>query len=203
MSAAVSDEAINGLVAAAVGGDRDALQAVMDHVYPKVVVYCRHRVSDDSFPGPEDIAQEICLAVLRSLDRFVDHGTPFMSYVYGIASHKVKDGYRSMGRDHSQPTDDLPESIHDVAGPEELAIESDGRNKLFRLLDILGERPREIIILRVLEGYTSEETARIIGSTPNAVRVAQFRAIAKLKKAMAESPEYGEVIAVARKPTGD
>ena len=90
-----------------------------------------------------------------------------------------------------------------MAGPEELAIESDGRNKLFRLLDILGERPREIIILRVLEGYTSEETARIIGSTPNAVRVAQFRAIAKLKKAMAESPEYGEVIAVARKPTGD
>ena len=88
-----------------------------------------------------------------------------MSYVYGIASHKVKDGYRSMGRDRSQPTDEIPEAIHDVAGPEELAIQSDGRNKLLRLLDILGERPREIIILRVLEGYTSEETAKIVGST--------------------------------------
>ena len=72
-----------------------------------------------------------------------------------------------------------------------------------RLLDILGERPREIIILRVLEGYTSEETAKIVGSTPNAVRVAQFRAIAKLKKAMAESPDYGEAIALASKTNED
>ena len=199
MSAAASDGAINGLVATAARGDRDALQKVMDYIHPKVVVYCRHRLSDDSFPGPEDMAQEICMAVLRSIDRFVDRGTSFMSYVYGIASHKVKDGYRSMGRDRSQPTDEIPEAIHDVAGPEELAIQSDGRNKLLRLLDILGERPREIIILRVLEGYTSEETAKIVGSTPNAVRVAQFRAIAKLKKAMAESPDYGEAIALANK----
>ena len=199
MSAAASDGAINGLVAAAARGDRDALQKVMDYIHPKVVVYCRHRLSDDSFPGPEDMAQEICMAVLRSIDRFVDRGTSFMSYVYGIASHKVKDGYRSMGRDRSQPTDEIPEAIHDVAGPEELAIQSDGRNKLLRLLDILGERPREIIILRVLEGYTSEETDKIVGSTPNAVRVAQFRAIAKLKKAMAESPDYGEAIALANK----
>ena len=199
MSSAASDGAINGLVAAAARGDRDALQKVMDYIHPKVVVYCRHRLSDDSFPGPEDMAQEICMAVLRSIDRFVDRGTSFMSYVYGIASHKVKDGYRSMGRDRSQPTDEIPEAIHDVAGPEELAIQSDGRNKLLRLLDILGERPREIIILRVLEGYTSEETAKIVGSTPNAVRVAQFRAIAKLKKAMAESPDYGEAIALANK----
>ena len=199
MSAAASDGAINGLVAAAARGDRDAFQKVMDYIHPKVVVYCRHRLSDDSFPGPEDMAQEICMAVLRSIDRFVDRGTSFMSYVYGIASHKVKDGYRSMGRDRSQPTDEIPEAIHDVAGPEELAIQSDGRNKLLRLLDILGERPREIIILRVLEGYTSEETAKIVGSTPNAVRVAQFRAIAKLKKAMAESPDYGEAIALANK----
>ena len=199
MTAAASDGAINGLVAAAARGDRDALQKVMDYIHPKVVVYCRHRLSDDSFPGPEDMAQEICMAVLRSIDRFVDRGTSFMSYVYGIASHKVKDGYRSMGRDRSQPTDEIPEAIHDVAGPEELAIQSDGRNKLLRLLDILGERPREIIILRVLEGYTSEETAKIVGSTPNAVRVAQFRAIAKLKKAMAESPDYGEAIALANK----
>lgn len=203
MSAAASDEALNGLVAAAAHGDQDALQEIMDYIHPKVVVYCRHRLSDDSFPGPEDTAQEICMAVLKSLDRFVDRGTPFMSYVYGIASHKVKDGYRSMGRDRSQPTDEIPETIHDVAGPEELAIQSDGRNKLLRLLDILGERPREIIILRVLEGYTSEETAKIVGSTPNAVRVAQFRAIAKLKKAMAESPDYGEAIALASKTNED
>ena len=84
-----------------------------------------------------------------------------------------------------------------------MAIQSDGRNKLLRLLDILGERPREIIILRVLEGYTSEEAAKIIGSTPNAVRVAQFRAIAKLKKAMAESPDYCEAIALANNTKED
>ena len=45
----------------------------------------------------------------------------------------------------------------------------------------LPPRDREILILRVVVGMSAEETAEAVGSTPGAVRVAQHRALAKLK----------------------
>lgn len=50
------------------------------------------------------------------------------------------------------------------------------------LLSTLPEKHREILILRLVVGMSAEETAAAVGSTAGAVRVAQHRAIAKLKK---------------------
>ena len=53
-----------------------------------------------------------------------------------------------------------------------------------KLLAILPEKQREILILRVVVGMSAEETAEAVGSTAGAVRVAQHRALAKLKAEM-------------------
>ena len=45
----------------------------------------------------------------------------------------------------------------------------------------LPDKQREILILRIVVGMSAEETAEAVGSTPGAVRVAQHRALAKLK----------------------
>ena len=50
-----------------------------------------------------------------------------------------------------------------------------------RLLAVLPEKQREILILRVVVGMSAEETAEAVGSTAGAVRVAQHRALARLK----------------------
>jgi RNA polymerase sigma-70 factor (ECF subfamily) len=56
-----------------------------------------------------------------------------------------------------------------------------------RLLDVLPDRQREILVLRVVLGMSAEETAVAVGSTPGAVRVAQHRALARLRKALDEA----------------
>jgi RNA polymerase sigma-70 factor (ECF subfamily) len=50
-----------------------------------------------------------------------------------------------------------------------------------KLLQVLPEKQREILILRVVVGMSAEETADAVGSTAGAVRVAQHRALARLK----------------------
>ena len=50
-----------------------------------------------------------------------------------------------------------------------------------RLLSVLPEKQREILILRVVVGLSAEETATVVGSTTGAVRVAQHRALSRLK----------------------
>ncbi len=60
-------------------------------------------------------------------------------------------------------------------------MQSDSAARMTKLLEILPEKQREILMLRIVVGLSAEETADAVGSTPGAVRVAQHRALAKLK----------------------
>jgi RNA polymerase sigma-70 factor (ECF subfamily) len=121
------------------------------------------------------------LAAITALPRYKDQGRPFLAFVYGIAAHKVADAHRALGRNRSDPTDDVPERATYEPGPEQMALDSESNARMAELLSVLPEKQREILILRVVVGLSAEETAEAVGSSPGAVRVAQHRALAKLR----------------------
>jgi RNA polymerase sigma-70 factor (ECF subfamily) len=179
----IQGEHLDAVVADAVKGDRDALREVLETIRPIVARYCRARMGTVERSGlaAEDVAQEVCLATIAALPRYRDQGRPFLAFVYGIAAHKVADAHRAAGRDRAHPTDSVPESGSPEPGPEQLAVQADSANRMSELLQVLPEKQREILILRVVVGLSAEETADAVGSTPGAVRVAQHRALARLK----------------------
>jgi RNA polymerase sigma-70 factor (ECF subfamily) len=179
----ISGERLDAVVAEAVAGNRDALREVLETIRPIVVRYCRARVGTTERSGlsADDIAQEVCLAAITALPRYKDQGRPFLAFVYGIAAHKVADAHRAAARNRSDPTDVVPERFSMEAGPEQFAIESESAARMNKLLEVLPEKQREILILRVVVGMSAEETAEAVGSTAGAVRVAQHRALARLK----------------------
>jgi RNA polymerase sigma-70 factor (ECF subfamily) len=179
----IPGERLDAVVADAVAGDRDALREVLETIRPIVVRYCRARVGTAERSGlsAEDVAQEVCVAAMMALPRYRDQGRPFLAFVYGIAAHKVADAHRAAGRNKADPTDVVPERMSVDAGPEQQAINSDASARMDALLRVLPEKQREILILRVVVGMSAEETAEAVGSTPGAVRVAQHRALARLK----------------------
>lgn len=177
----IEDE-LSGLVPAAAAGDRAALQRIIRLVYPLVLRYARSRLASYRLPAPEDVAQEVCLALSTAVTTYVDRGRPFMSFVYGIAFNKVADAHRAQARDHSNPTDTVPERADSGLKPEDYAVHLDASNEARQMLDSLSDKAREILILRVCVGLSAEETATLLGSTPGAVRVAQHRALASVRK---------------------
>ncbi|GAA1176421.1 sigma-70 family RNA polymerase sigma factor [Corynebacterium glaucum] len=181
-----NDDELKELVPLAAGGDQRALRDVLRIIYPQVVRYTRARIGGGRMPTAEDVAQEICLAVATSIHKYEDLGRPFMAFVYGIAFNKVADAHRALFRDKLTPTEDVPDSVAAGGTPEDFALEVDGSNEIRALLDLLGDKARDIIVLRVFVGLSAEETAEAVGSTPGAVRVAQHRAITKLRKALEE-----------------
>lgn len=185
-----TEQQLAQLVPRASNGDHRALQRVIAIIHPIVLRYVRARISGGRHPTPEDVTQEICFAVAHSIGNFVDRGKPFMAFVYGIASNKVADAHRAYARDHSNPTDEIPDSPVEHESPEALALVAAGSNRARQLLDLLSDKAREILILRVFVGLSAEETAEIIGSTPGAVRVAQHRALATLRQAVEQESEY-------------
>jgi RNA polymerase sigma-70 factor (ECF subfamily) len=179
----ISGERLDDVVAEAVAGSRDALREVLETIRPVVVRYCRARIGNTERSGlsADDVAQEVCLAAITALPRYKDQGRPFLAFVYGIAAHKVADAHRAAARNRSDPTDVVPERFSSEAGPEQSAIEAESSARMNQLLQVLPEKQREILILRVVVGMSAEETAEAVGSTAGAVRVAQHRALAKLK----------------------
>ena len=183
----MQEEGLDAVVADAVAGDRDALREVLQTIRPFVVRYCRARIGtlERSDLSADDVAQEVCLAAVMALPRYRDRGRPFLAFVYGIAAHKVADAYRAVGRDLSYPTESVPERLSSEPGPEQSALDADSVSRMTELLDVLPDKQREILILRVVVGLSAEETAQAVGSTAGAVRVAQHRALARLKSAIA------------------
>ncbi|HEX3787971.1 MAG TPA: sigma-70 family RNA polymerase sigma factor [Pseudonocardiaceae bacterium] len=179
----VSDLAL--VVAAAVAGDRRATERLLSVVRPLVVRYCRARVGrqERSFASADDVAQEVCLAVLTALNTYQDQGRPFLAFVYGIAAHKVADAHRAAARNKAEPVAEVPDSPELDAGPEQRAMREELSQRMAELLKVLPAKQREILVLRVMVGLSAEETADAVGSTPGAVRVAQHRALARLRTA--------------------
>ena len=180
---------LDAVVAEAMTGDRDALRELLATIRPVVVRYCRTRVGafERSGLSADDVAQEVCLAAVMALPRYRDRGRPFLAFVYGIAAHKVADAYRAASRDPSYPTETIPERRSAEPGPEQAAIDADSVARMSDLLDVLPDKQREILILRVVVGLSAEETAEAVGSTAGAVRVAQHRALSRLKSAIVEA----------------
>ena len=184
----VTDE-LAPLVARAREGDRAALEDLLAQVRPGIVRYCRARLGrrGGSYGSSDDVAQEVCVAVLTALPRYVDQGRPFAAFVYGIAGHKVADAQRAVYRDRSEATDALPEQADDAPTPEDAAVAAAEADAARALLDQLPDAQRELLLLRVVAGLSAEETGAALDMTPGAVRVAQHRALARLRALAAEA----------------
>jgi RNA polymerase sigma-70 factor, ECF subfamily len=178
---------MQGLAARAVEGDAQAAESLLGAVHRMVHRYCRARLA--RFPGAEhaadDVAQEVCIAVLGALPRYRDMGRPFASFVFGIASHKIADALRSAIR-AAVPTEDLPDGPDERPGPEETVVRYIEAERARDLLDRLPDHQKELVLLRVVAGLSAEETGNVLGMSAGAVRVAQHRALARLRAMASE-----------------
>ena len=176
MSPVVDDAA---LVERAQRGSDTAVRDLLGQVRPAVLRYATARLGRRDVA--EDVTQEVCLAVLTGLPRYQDTGRPFRSYVFGIAAHKVADAHRATYRSHDVLTEHLPETPDDAPGPEDEALRREDARRAMNLLDHLPDDQRELLLLRVAAGLSAEEVGAVLGMSPGAVRVAQHRALAKLR----------------------
>ena len=171
------------LTTRAVRGQPAAIESLLEHIRPMVVRYCQARLARmaGQHHAADDVAQEVCLAVLSALPRYRDMGRPFASFVFGIASHKVADAVRATAR-LAVPTEELPDRPDEQPGPEETVVAWLEAQRARALLARLPAHLRELLILRVVTGLSAEETGNVLGMSAGAVRVAQHRALARLRQ---------------------
>lgn len=181
MTAERAREVLQEWVPDAVAGDPRARERVLAIVYPLVRRYCFARLGRGALQSvAEDVSHEACVALMTALPRYCDRGASFLTYVYAIAGHKVIDARRAAGR-ACAPIEDAGEVVCPEAGPEERAIAGERGTWARSLVETLPPRHRDILVMRLVRGMSATETAAALGTTPGAVRIAQHRALTRLR----------------------
>lgn len=182
-SARLTKEELDPAVRDAATGDPAAVARLIAMITPVAVRYCRARLGgrDLSYLSADDVAQEVCLAVLHALPNYQDRGGSFLYLVHAIASNKVADAYRLVSRDRSDPVAELPERPLTDNEPEKWVLDTDLGARLSKLIATLPPLQQEILTLRLIVGLSAGETAEALGISAGNVRVTQHRALTKLR----------------------
>jgi len=162
--------------------DVSALTWLYQTYYPKVYNYAFLHLGDVA--TAEDLASDVMLKVLESLKDYRFRGIPFAAWVFRIARNRVIDVHRRRRR---RGEVGLQEGI--VAGrddPPAMAERALERGQLQAALLLLTEEQRQVIILKFIEGFDNPTVARILGRSQGAVKSLQHRALASLRRILAE-----------------
>ena len=175
-----------GLVARARAGDEIAFERIMLATEQRVVSIAWRMLGnrDDA----RDAAQDVYLRVFKYLARF-RAGEDFRAWLYRITINVCHDFARKKGATGLAQFDQIDfvqESAALETGgrrvdPESLALQEQQLALIRSALQSLSPKERAALVLRDLEGFSTEEVAHALGSRPVTVRSQVSSARAKIK----------------------
>ena len=179
----MSDESdVRLLVGRAVDSDPDAWEEIYRRSHGRLFSYARRRTS--SVHSAEDAVSETMVRAMEQIARFRWSGAGFDAWLFGIMRNVVLEGYRADAkarRDRNFISDDNVR-----LGPLETVVARDDAERVRRAFSRLSPSEQEVLELRVVAELTSDGAAEVMGKKPGAVRMAQARALDKLRNLIAE-----------------
>lgn len=154
--------------------DRRAFAPLYTRYLDPIYRYCYRRL--DTREAAEDATSQIFTKALAALPAY--RGGGFRGWLFAIARNVVMDAYRRPCA--ALPLDGVPEPVDRSPSLESLVVATDERETLRALLAALPEDQRSIIELR-LAGLTGAEIAMALGRGAGAIKMLQFRAMARLR----------------------
>ncbi|MGQ0669892.1 MAG: RNA polymerase sigma factor [Actinomycetota bacterium] len=161
--------------------------------YEQRVRDCARRMSLDR-QDAEDVVQEIFLRMVSSLPRFQGKSA-FATWMYRLSHNTCIDAFRKRVRERERrittiPRDeaeDLLERTESRFGDPETELDATIQEcYLGQALDTLPDGYREIVRLRLGEGRSNEEVARLLGTTVDSVKSKLRRARKMLREQLLE-----------------
>jgi RNA polymerase sigma-70 factor, ECF subfamily len=166
-----------GLLAAARSGDLTAFECLMRQ-HERLVLVTALRLAGN-LPDAQDVSQEVFLKLYRNLEKLASEDL-VASWLYRVTVNACHD----LRRRRKRPEDLVEDAGRLVSGgadPHQAFAESERSRVLNLSLRMLPEKERAALVLRDLEGLSTEEVARALGSSEATVRSQVSKARVKVK----------------------
>ncbi len=169
------------VMAAAQQGSEAAFSLLWRDGHPDLLRYLRVAAPD----AAEDVASETWVQVCRGLTAFRGDERAWRSWLFTIARRRAIDEGRRRSRHPVAPLDDVPHAREPRApDAERQALENLATAGVITAVLALPPAQAEVILLRMLAGLDNETVARVVGSSPGAVRVAAHRGLRRLAQTL-------------------
>ena len=160
-------------------GDAEAFARLYACYVERITRYVYFRVTDHELA--EDITSRIFLKMLEKLDTYQVGQSPIGAWLYRMAHNAIIDHYRT------KKTFISLEDVHpaEVRQEDEFEEKSDLQIKSQQLraaLQVLIEAQQRVLILKFIDGLSTQEIARQLGKLPGAVRGLQMRALRRMTR---------------------
>ena len=164
------------LIEAAAGGDLAAFEGILRQ-YERLVFATALRLLCDR-EDAKDAAQEVFLRLYRNLGKLRGSGN-VPSWLYRVTVNVCHDLGRK--RPVQAAEEELETFLDGKPDPLQAAGEAERRRALELSLGLLSGREREAVVLRDLDGLSTEEVARAMGTSVATVRSHVCQARVKMR----------------------
>lgn len=177
---------VRALVERARSGDGAAWEVLYRRSYPRLLAYAGRRLATQD--EARDAVGEAVMRAVVGLDNYRAEGANFDAWLYGILRHVVLDVQRARGRRSGEEVPDVvdlrPQPVDQVVAEEDAAAVRSAFSRL-------SASDQELLELRVVAGMRSEDVAKVVGRRAGAVRMAQARALDRLRSLLGEEAAGG------------
>jgi len=175
------NEAERDLLAAARNGDDSAYESLV-RMYQRQIYTYLYRLSRNMEDAME-LTQSTFVRAWLSMGRFRGESS-FKTYLYRIAGNAWRNAIRDRARRKMVDLD----KVNLVSGQDpHVELEASREHEmLWDMVDQLPCRQKEILVLRVQEGLSFGEAARIMGCSVGSAKASYHHAVGKLKRALEE-----------------
>ncbi len=162
------------LIERAAAGDTAAFDWIMIHCQQRVMAVTWRMLGNEA--DARDASQEVFLRVYKYLKRF-RQDQDFFAWLYGITFNVCRD-FLKKRQNHSNRFVPLSEGADGVtfaivdehADAESIAVQAQQRELIAKAIALLPFKERASIVLRDMEGCSTEEVAQIMNSSATTVR---------------------------------
>jgi RNA polymerase sigma-70 factor (ECF subfamily) len=181
------------LIERAAAGETAAFEQIMIHSQQRVMAMSWRMLGNEA--DARDASQEVFLRVYKHLRRF-RQDQDFFAWLYRITMNVCRDSLKKRQRHDAasladDPTGATLEIPADGDDAEQLLMQAQQRDVIAKAIATLPYKERASIILRDIEGLSTDEVARVLKSSSTTVRSQISAARKKIRKYCTRHlPEY-------------
>jgi RNA polymerase sigma-70 factor (ECF subfamily) len=155
-------------------------ESFYERVYPVMLAYSERRLGRGE--AARDAVSEALARTVKTVARMEELDATPEAWCFGILRHVIVDNQRHLYRDR-MVVEPFNDNSPDPTVSFDVNAEHDSVRRAFAQLN---DADRELLELRVVAGLSSDEVAKLLSMRPSAVRMAQMRALEKLRSLMME-----------------
>ncbi|HET7196193.1 MAG TPA: RNA polymerase sigma factor [Nocardioides sp.] len=194
-------EVISGddLVSRARAGDPAAWRELYTSHAGRLVRWLDSMPSRDAAADAEDIAAEAWLTAAQKIATFSGSSSDFPGWLFGIARNASLNTRRRSDRRATSPHAVDPDHAHTWGIIDDASAQVAGADLTRRLLSHLPPREAEVVASLDVVGLDVASTAKALGISTTAVRVARHRGLGRLRKLLPAEGAVPRVTAPVRR----